>query len=169
MHVAIWLLALALTPPVSAAEPSPDRLLAEGRADAAIASLQNKLSGTPSDAQAHNLLCRAYLMAGNWDAGIAACQKAVSLEPGNSHYHLWLGRIYGEKADRANFLSAASLAGKVRNEFEAAVRLDPKNMEARSDLADFYLEAPGIVGGGKTRRRPRPNRWLPWIRQAPIS
>lgn len=161
MHVATWLLALVLTPPVSAAEPALDRLLAEGRADAAIASLQNKLSGTPSDAQSHNLLCRAYLMAGNWDAGIAACQKAVALEPGNSQYHLWLGRIYGEKADRVNFLSAASLAGKVRAEFETAVRLDPKNMDARSDLADFYLEAPGIVGGGKDKAEAQAQQMAP--------
>jgi len=64
---------------------------------------------------------------------------------------MWLGRIYGEKADTANFLSAASLAGKVRNEFEAAVRLDPNNVEARSDLGEFYLEAPGIVGGGRDK------------------
>lgn len=138
-------------PTLAAAEPSPGKLLDEGRADAAISSLRNKLAGTPDDAESHNLLCRAYLLAGNWDAGIAACQKAVSLQPGNSQYHLWLGRIYGEKADHANFFSAASLAGKVRDEFETAVRLDPKSSEARSDLADFYIEAPGIVGGGKDK------------------
>ena len=48
-------------------------------------------------------------------------------------------------------MSAASLAGKVRNEFEAAVRLDPNNVDARSDLGEFYLEAPGIVGGGRDK------------------
>jgi tetratricopeptide (TPR) repeat protein len=149
--LAVWIAAIAITPSLVAAEPSPDQLLAEGRADAAIANLQSKLNGASSDAASYNLLCRAYLMASNWDAGITACQKAVSLEPGNSQYHLWLGRIYGGKADRVNFISAASLAGKVRTEFETAVRLDPKNMEAHSDLAEFYLEAPGIVGGGKDK------------------
>ena len=88
---------------------------------------------------------------GDWDRGISACEKAVALDPNNSRYHMWLGRIYGEKADAANFLSAASLAGKVRNEFETAVRLDPNNVEARSDLGEFYLEAPGIVGGGRDK------------------
>jgi tetratricopeptide (TPR) repeat protein len=64
-----------------------------------------------------------------------------------------LGRIYGEKADRAGFLSAAGLAKKVRASFERAVELDPRSWEARTDLAEFYLEAPGIVGGGKDKAR----------------
>src|ERR1051326_1969712 len=132
------------------ADPA-DQLLAAGRADEAISSLQGQLANKPSDAPSQNLLCRAYYMTGNWDSGIAACEKAVSLEPKNSQYHLWLGRIYGEKADHSSFITGATLAPKVRREFEAAVNLDPKNMEARSDLADFYLEAPSIIGGGNDK------------------
>ncbi len=45
------------------------------------------------------------------------------------------------------------MAKKVRTEFERAVELDPANWEARTDLAEFYLEAPGIVGGGKDKAR----------------
>jgi tetratricopeptide (TPR) repeat protein len=88
---------------------------------------------------------------GNWDRGISACEKAITLDPSNSRYHMWMGRIYGEKANDVIFFKAASLAGKVRNEFEAAVRLDPNNVDARSDLGEFYLEAPGIVGGGRDK------------------
>ena len=45
------------------------------------------------------------------------------------------------------------MAKRVRNEFERAVQLDPNSWEARTDLAEFYLEAPGIVGGGKDKAR----------------
>src|SRR4029077_10917854 len=124
------------------ADESAPALLAAGRADDAITNLRSKIGSSPNDGEAYNLLCRAYFSMGDWDRGISACEKAVALDPNNSRYHMWLGRIYGEKADTANFLSAASLAGKVRNEFEAAVRLDPNNVEARSDLGEFYLEAP---------------------------
>src|SRR5579885_315419 len=126
-------------------------LLSEGRVDEAITSLQTKINSSPKDADAHNLLCRAYMEVENWDRGIAACQKAVALVPGNSQYHLWLGRVYGQKADHVSFLTAAGLAKKLRTELETAVRLDPANLDARSDLADFYLEAPGIVGGGQDK------------------
>ena len=134
------------------AAPAPDAmLLSSGRVDDAISSLQRRISSSPNDAEAYNLLCRAYMQLEDWDRGIVACQKAVAQSPQSSDYHLWLGRIYGQKADHVSFLTAAGLAKKVRTEFETAVRLDPANLEARSDLADFYLEAPGIVGGGKDK------------------
>ena len=131
---------------------TPQDLLSTGRVDQAIQTLEEQIRTAPT-AETYNLLCRAHFELGAWDAGIPACEKAISLAPGNGLYHLWLGRICGEKADRAGFLSAAGLAKKVRNEFERAVELSPSNWEARTDLAEFYLEAPAIVGGGKDKAR----------------
>jgi tetratricopeptide (TPR) repeat protein len=138
--------------PGYAATP-PKELLAAGRADEAIRALQQQVSRSGSDAESFNLLCRSYFMAQEWDRGIAACESARDLDPQKSLYHLWLGRAYGEKASRVSFLSAAGLAKKVRSSFERAVELDSKSWEARSDLADFYIEAPAIVGGGKDKAR----------------
>ena len=126
----------------------PADLIKAGHADDAIAQLEK---GGPQDAAAYNLLCRAYYQVRNWDRGIAACEKAVSMEPNNGVYHLWLGRVYGEKADSVSFFSAASWAGKTRTEFENAVRLAPDNVEARTNLAEYYFEAPGFMGGGKDK------------------
>src|SRR5215471_1402097 len=106
---------------------SPKELLAAGRADDAVQALQQQISRSPNDAEANNLLCRAYFMLEQWDHGITACERARNLDPQKSLYHLWLGRIYGEKADRAGFLSAAGLAKKVRGSFERAVELDPRS------------------------------------------
>jgi len=132
---------------------TPQDLLTAGRIDDAIADLNRRLSSVPSDAEASNLLCRAYYTLGEWDRAEPLCRKATVLDPGNSRFHLWLGRVYGERADRVNFLSAAGLAGKVRGEFERAVQLDPKDLDACLDLAEFYLSAPGIVGGGEQKAR----------------
>ena len=134
-----------------AAASSGKELLDAGRVDDALRTLQQQVEQSPSDAEAHNLLCRAYYMIGEWDRAVAACERARNLNPQNSLYHLWLGRAYGEKADHAGFLSGAGLAKKVRTSFERAVELDPKSWEARVDLAEFYLEAPGMVGGGKDK------------------
>jgi tetratricopeptide (TPR) repeat protein len=142
---------LAVTSATAGADETAPGLLAAGRVDEAIAALHGQISASPNDAVAHNLLCRAYFSLGEWDRGISACEKAVSLAPQDSQYHLWLGRAYGEKADKSGVFAAARLAGKVRNEFEAAVNLNPNNVDARSDLAEFYLEAPGIVGGGSDK------------------
>jgi len=151
------LMALILFSPLlrtASAETPPKTLLAAGRVDDAIQALEQQVSHSSTDAESYNLLCRAYFMTEQWDRGIAACERARNLDPKNSLYYLWLGRIYGEKADRAGFsLSAAGLAKKVRMSFERAVELDPKSWQARSDLAEFYTEAPGIVGGGKDKAR----------------
>ncbi len=137
----------------AASAASPKELLASGHADEVVQTLQQQIARSPNDAEAQNLLCRAYFMLEDWDRGIAACERARNLDPQKSLYHLWLGRIYGEKADRAGFLSAAGLAKKVRTSFERAVELDPKSWEARTDLAEFYIDAPSVVGGGKDKAR----------------
>ncbi len=125
--------------------------LATGRADDAIARLNVSITANSGDAEAHNLLCRVYYQELRWDAAIHECEAAVSLEPTDSGYHLWLGRAYGEKADSIHSIKAYGLAKKVKSEFERAVQLDNSNVDALSDLGDFYYAAPGIVGGGKKK------------------
>jgi tetratricopeptide (TPR) repeat protein len=149
----MFAIAALVLPVLAAASDSPSELLAAGRVDDAISRLSIKLDSAPNDAASYNLLCRAYFAVANWDRAISACEKAVSLQPTSSEYHLWLGRTYGEKADASNFFTAAGLAKRVRSEFERAVQLDPNNVLARVDLAEFYLEAPGIVGGGQDKAR----------------
>lgn len=136
---------------LAASDPKAGKLLAERRVDDPIVLLQCRINRAPLDAESYTLLCRAYFMLDEWDPSIAACEKAVSLSPDNGEYHSWLGRSYGEKAAHSIFITAARLAGKVRKEFETAVRLNPDNVDAHADLADFYLEAPRLVGGGRDR------------------
>jgi tetratricopeptide (TPR) repeat protein len=161
-HFAPFVLGILIVIPAlsRALGDSPEDLLVAGRVDQAIETLQQQIHSAPT-AEAYNLLCRAHFELGAWDAGIPFCEKAIALEPKNGLYHLWLGRIYGEKADHVGFLSAAGLAKKVRGEFERAVELSPDSWEARTDLAEFYLEAPGVVGGGKDKARDEANRLQP--------
>lgn len=125
--------------------------LTVGRADDAISRLSSSLAANPRDAEMHNLLCRVYYQEERWNDAIHECETAVGLTPMDSGYHLWLGRAYGEKASRINSIKAYGLAKKVRDEFERAVQLDSGNVDALSDLGEFYTAAPGIVGGGKKK------------------
>jgi tetratricopeptide (TPR) repeat protein len=102
----------------------------------------------PQLAEALNLLCRVRLTLEEFDAAADACEQAVHLDSQNSNDHLWLGRALGQRAARASFVTAFSLAKRTRSEFEEAVRLDPRNAEALYTLGEFYRQAPGIVGGG---------------------
>jgi Flp pilus assembly protein TadD len=143
---------LLLTTPFGMADSARDMLQA-GRVDDAITTLNGRLSSAPADAESANLLCRAYFTLEQWDRAESSCKQAVALNPGNGSYHRWLGHVYGEKADRASFLTAVGLARKTREEFERAVELNPGDIDARVDLSEFYIEAPGIVGGGEDKAR----------------
>ena len=136
----------------SAADSAKD-MLAAGRVDEAIAELNGHLASAPADAESSNLLCRAYYALEDWERAESSCKKAVALDPDNSRFHLWLGRAYGERADRANVLAAGVLAEKARGEFERAVQLNPNDVDARLDLAEFYVLAPRILGGGEQKAR----------------
>jgi tetratricopeptide (TPR) repeat protein len=146
---------LAVSVAAGASAQAPDTNLAQanallqaGEADKAMALLEPVVEQNGNNAEAHNLECRVWLTVGRTDAAVKECEKAVSLDPRNSNEHLWLGRALGDKADHAPFMSAYSLAKRVRSEFEEAVRLDPRNVEALASLGEFYCEAPGVVGGG---------------------
>jgi len=135
------------------AADSPQDMLAAGRVDDALAALNQRVASNPKDAEAFKLLCRAYFQYEDWDRAESRCKRAVELDPNNSRFHRWLGRVYGEKAGRANIWSAAGLAGKTRDEFQRAAQLDPRDADALVDVAEYYLEAPGIMGGGNDKAR----------------
>jgi tetratricopeptide (TPR) repeat protein len=144
---------LLLSLSLSALADSPKELLAAGRVDDAISALDEQISSNPRDAESIHLLCRAYFQYDDWDRAESRCKRAVELQPNNSVFHRWLGRVYGEKAERANILSAAGLAGKTRDEFQRAAQLDPRDTDAGVDIAEYYLEAPSIMGGGQDKAR----------------
>jgi tetratricopeptide (TPR) repeat protein len=99
-------------------------------------------------AAAYSLIGRDYFMLGEYKKATEAFQKAFALEPSNSVHAHWLGRAFGRRAETSSPFLAPMHASKARQYFEQAVALDPSNDEALNDLFDYYLQAPGFLGGG---------------------
>lgn len=99
-------------------------------------------------AEIYGLMGRDWFMLGEYKSATEAFQKALALEPSNSQFAHWLGRTFGRRAETSTFFTAPGHASKARQYFELAVKLDPNNGEAQNDLFDYYLEAPGFLGGG---------------------
>lgn len=74
-------------------------------------------------------------------------EKAIAAEKGVSDYHLWLGRAVGQQAQGASVVKQPFMARRIKAEFEKAVELDPNQLDARDGLIQFYLMAPGVMGG----------------------
>ena len=106
------------------------------------------LSKQPENASADFLIARDHFMLGDYKKAADYLQKAIAAKPADAQYMDWLGKIYGKRAETSNPLVAPGLAVKARQAFERSIELDPKNSEALEDLFDYYLEAPGFLGGG---------------------
>jgi tetratricopeptide (TPR) repeat protein len=151
IRLALYVSASALlfsTLPSQLHAQSPSALLAQGHVDELILQLS-----PAKDAAAHNLLCRAYLSEDHFDEAVHECEAATAAAPANSGYQRWLGEAYGGKAGHTGKMSAFSLAKKASAAWSKAIQLDPKNADALSDLGEFCVDAPGIVGGGIDKAR----------------
>jgi tetratricopeptide (TPR) repeat protein len=137
----------------AAADADPSLLIKAGKADEALRALNFEIAQKPNDAKSYNLLCRVYFQLEMWDNAVRMGEKSVALDPENSFYHLWLGRAVGRKAEVSNPFTAFGLARRVKSEFERAVALDANNFTARADLSEYYVEAPGFLGGDKSKAR----------------
>jgi Tfp pilus assembly protein PilF len=102
-----------------------------------LAATPDQLFTSGKDALAHD----------DWDKAAGLFEQAVKANPGNARYHFWLGRAYGEKAGHSSMFSAPGLATKTREQFELAVQLDPNYNDARFGLIEYYMQAPGFLGG----------------------
>ncbi|HEX5424003.1 MAG TPA: tetratricopeptide repeat protein [Candidatus Acidoferrales bacterium] len=123
---------------------SAQRQFGAGNYPAAISTLRSVISRDSANAEAFYWLGRCYYEIRELDRAINHAEKSVALEPQNSVYEDWLGRDYAAKADRDK---SYFVARKVKKHFEKAVELDPRNLSARRDLAEFCTQAPWSLGG----------------------
>jgi tetratricopeptide (TPR) repeat protein len=107
------------------------------------------LNAVPAkDGEVWALIGRNYYMMGDYKKASEALDKAFAASPENSDFALWLGRAFGRRAETSSPFTAPGLASKARQYFEKSVALNPNNADALSDLFEYYLEAPGFLGGG---------------------
>jgi tetratricopeptide (TPR) repeat protein len=128
-----------------------------GKFGQAADSLVEKIKATPADAELHLWLGKSYYKMRRWHDAVKEFEAAVRLDSDNSTYHLWLGRACGQKASHVSFFSAYGWARRVVKEFQTAERLAPNDTDVRFDLLDYYLNAPGIVGGGMDKAQTEAN------------
>ena len=79
--------------------------------------------------------------------------KAATLAPRSSECQLWLARAIGVQAQRANILRQPFLARRVKTTVDRAIELDADNIDARELRWQFYVMAPGVMGGSDEKAR----------------
>ena len=116
------------------------------------------LQGIPQkDGSVWELIGKNYYGEGDFKKATESLEKAAAADPGNSEVFLWLGRAYGRRAETSSPITAPGYASKARQNFERSTKLNPNNLDAQSDLFEYYLEAPGFLGGGVEKARATAN------------
>lgn len=87
------------------------------------------------------------------DEGVALAEQCIAAHPQNAECHSAMGDTLGTKAMMGGIMSAVGYATKIRDAYKKAVELDPKNLDARFSLLQYFQQAPGIVGGGSGKAR----------------
>ena len=91
------------------------------------------------------------LVQGDLKQAAEVIQQELERSPTDAALHKLAGDIFAVRAQGASLFSAPGLAKKCLRSYEKAVELDPNNIRYRMSLMQFYLFAPGIVGGSKKK------------------
>lgn len=127
--------------------PEAKYLFKEKKYSESKTMLQKIINDNKNEAEAHYLLSKIYYIENNIDDAVESAENAVDLKKANAEYHYWLGACYGRDAQNASIFRQPFLASKTKNEFLKATELDPGHIKAHSALGQYYLRAPGIMGG----------------------
>lgn len=120
------------------------------RADDAQAVLGLALAATAEGSPAQATPAAA---AGARKAAIGHAEACVEKNPKAAECHYALGVTLGIQAISEGMLKAAGSASRVRSALQDAHLLQPAWYPARSALVEFYLQAPGLMGGSRSKAR----------------
>ena len=151
MRAIVILLTLSVC---SAEEITAEKLIEEGHWKRARVLVERRLREAPDDPNATFLASQIRNAFGDRDAPLGLAEKAVRLDGGVARYHRQLAEVQGVMAQHAGVFQQFMLARKFRSEIDATLRLDPRDTQALRDLLEFYLLAPGVVGGDAKKAAP---------------
>jgi tetratricopeptide (TPR) repeat protein len=112
---------------------------------------QNYLKDNPNNIKTIEYLGDIAGQNKSWDNAIYYYNKLKQLKPMEANYHYKYGGVMGMKAKESNKFKALEMITEIKSSFEKAISLNPKHIEARAALVEFYLQLPGIVGGSEKK------------------
>jgi tetratricopeptide (TPR) repeat protein len=152
---------LLWTAAVLVAQPTPQVLIDQGHFKRAIVLIEAKYAATPNDAESLCLMSWLKQSRGDLAAAQQLAEKAVAVAPNDAKCHFRLAEALGEEAKDASKLRQIGLGRRFKKEIDTTLALDPKHLGALNYLMQFYLQAPGILGGDTKKAKAVPAQIMP--------
>jgi tetratricopeptide (TPR) repeat protein len=148
------MLLLFLAPQLGAQQVDIEALINHGQNAQARAELAKYPQPTPIDsARVLYWRGRLALNEGASSSGMDLLERSVALDPGVGASHFWLAIAYIRATVGKGRLRQAWYAQRVRSHLERATAISPTMVDARLYLIQYYLRAPGFMGGGDAKAR----------------
>jgi Tfp pilus assembly protein PilF len=109
------------------------------------------LESNEKSAEAYYYLGRIAMEEKDLEQATEYFDEAVDIEGNKSEYQTWKGIAYIQLLSTVDFMKQGLYALRALNALEAAVELDPNNVDARTWLAGYYAQAPVFAGGSKEK------------------
>jgi tetratricopeptide (TPR) repeat protein len=129
-------------------QPSPRELIEADHWKRARAIVEAR---TSTDAETFYLKATIKQAQGELDAAEKFAQQAVAANPKDADYHYRLSDITGEKAQNASVFHQIGLGRTFKKECDTALAINPNHLKALFNMMQFYLHAPGVIGGDKAK------------------
>ena len=130
-----------------------DQLIEDKNFEEAKTHLEEIINQDDENAEAYFKLGICWFSLGDNDEAVDAFEEATELDDTNAKYYTWLGNALGRKTQNASIFKQPFLAPRIKNAYKRAVELDSTLVGARIGLAQYYLMAPGIMGGDVEKAR----------------
>ena len=135
-------------------EPALEALYQAEQHEELLRTATPRLAARPDDAQAVLALAMAALARNNAatrQQALDAAASCVEKQPQAAACHYAQGVVLGVQAMSEGLMKAARSAGTVRQALITAQTNEPAWYPARSALVEFYLLAPGMMGGSTSQ------------------
>lgn len=149
---------------VSAADSGPAKLIEQGHFKRAKVALSASLQQNPNDPRAHYLMSKVYVAFLQGDDAIKQAEQAVATDANNADFHTQLAESIAAKliSKDTGFFEAFPLVSRFKEQTDLALKLDPKNPRTNSDLVRFYLQAPALLGGSRSKAKTIAEQLTQW-------
>ena len=144
MRAILLVLAASICP---AQETTAEKLIEAGHWKRARVLVERRLREAPEDPNAIFLSSQIRNAFGDHDSPLGLAERAVRSDGGVARHHRQLAEVQGVMGQHAGVFQQWILARRFRREIDAALGLDPHDVQAWRDLMEFYLLAPGLLGG----------------------
>jgi tetratricopeptide (TPR) repeat protein len=127
------------------------QLFEEGKLEQAKPLFESLLKKNPSNLKVLEYLGDIAGHSKDWDEALLYYGKLKKAKPQEADFYFKYGGVLGMKALEVNKFKALGMIDEVRSNFEKAIQLNPKHLEARWALIELNLQLPGFLGGSEKK------------------